>query len=107
MYKLEYDNDGCLMMVKIEEVCLFTPKAVDGMIARLRSLRDKHWHDWPGDRHNRKALEMAIRNDGLAGLFATGALDFDAAQDEPGHSARKPARHKRGKLAVVAGGKAA
>jgi hypothetical protein len=50
---------------------------------------------------------MAIRNDGLAGLFATGALDFDAAQDEPAHSARKPARHKRGKLAVVAGGKAA
>ena len=55
MYKMEYDNHGALMMVKIEEVCLFTPKAVDGMIARLRSLRDKHWHDWPGERHNRNA----------------------------------------------------
>src|SRR5256885_2291149 len=37
MYKLEYDNHGALMMVKIEEVCRFPPKAVDGMIARLRS----------------------------------------------------------------------
>ena len=35
MYKLEYDDDGCLMMVKIEEVCLFSPKSIDGMIARL------------------------------------------------------------------------
>src|SRR5213595_3554435 len=75
MYKLEYDNHGALMMVKIEEVCLFTPKAVDGMIARLRSLRDKHWHDWPGERHNRNALETAIRNGGLEGLFDTGALE--------------------------------
>ena len=58
MYKLEYDSNGALMMVKIEEICLFTPKSVDAVIARLRSLRDKHWHDWPGDRHNRKALEM-------------------------------------------------
>ena len=83
MYKLEYDDDGCLMMVKIEEVCLFSPKAIDGVIARLRSLRDKAWHDWPADRHNRKALEMAIRNDGLEGLFATGALDFGEEQPEP------------------------
>ena len=37
MYKMEYDNHGALMMGKIEEVCLFTPKAVDGMIARLRA----------------------------------------------------------------------
>jgi hypothetical protein len=107
MYKLEYDNNGALMMVKIEEICLFTPTSVDAVIARLRSLRDKHWHDWPGDRHNRKALEMAIRNDGLEGLFATGALDFGEEQPEPAHAARKPARQKRGKLAVVAGGKAA
>lgn len=107
MYKLEYDNNGALMMVKIEEICLFTPKSVDAVIARLRTLRDKHWHDWPGDRHNRKALEMAIRNDGLEGLFATGALDFGEEQPEPAHAARKPARQKRSKLAVVAGGKAA
>jgi hypothetical protein len=107
MYKLEYDSNGALMMVKIEEICLFTPKSVDAVIARLRSLRDKHWHDWPGDRHNRKALEMAIRNDGLEGLFATGALDFGEEQPEPAPAARKPARQKRSKLAVVAGGKAA
>ena len=104
MYKLEYDNNGSLMMVKIEEICLFSPKAVDGMIARLRSLRDKHWHDWPADRHNRKALEMAIRNDGLPGLFATGALDFDEMHEEPAHATRKGPRHKRSKLALVAGG---
>jgi hypothetical protein len=107
MYKMEYDNHGALMMVKIEEVCLFTPKAVDGMIARLRSLRDKHWHDWPGERHNRNALETAIRNGGLEGLFDTGALDFGSGDEEPAQAKRKPARHKRGKLAVVAGGKVA
>jgi hypothetical protein len=107
MYKLEYDNHGALMMVKIEEICLFTPKQVDTIIARLRSIRDKNWHDWPGERHNRKALEMAIRHDGLEGLFATGALDFGDEQPEPVNSSRKPARGKRGKLAVVPGGKAA
>ena len=106
MYKLEYDDNGCLMMCKIEEVCLFSPKAVDVMIARLRSLRDKTWHDWSADRHNRKHLEMAIRNDGLAGLFATGALEIEQAQQQPAAPARRPARHRRGRLAVVAGGRA-
>ena len=76
MYKLEYDDDGCLMMVKIEEGCLFSPKAIDAMVARLRSLRDKAWHVWPADRHNRKALEVVIRHGGVKGLFAAGALEI-------------------------------
>ena len=81
MYKLEYDDDGCLMMVKIEEVCLFSPKSIDGMIARLRSLRDKAWHDWPADRHNRKALEVVIRHGGAFEVVAKNSLDdgFDAS----------------------------
>ena len=105
MYKLEYDDDGCLMMVKIEEVCLFSPKAIDGVIARLRSLRDKHWHDWPADRHNRKALEVVIRNGGLKGLFAAGALEIEEPE-QPVAQARRPHGRKHGKLAVVAGGRA-
>jgi hypothetical protein len=106
MYKLEYDDDGCLMMVKIEEVCLFSPKAIDGVIARLRSLRDKAWHDWPADRHNRKALEVVIRNGGVKGLFAAGALEMEAPQHQPAASIHKPQRRRRGRLAVVTGGRA-
>ena len=71
MYKLEYDHDGRLMLVKIEEVCVFSPKALDDVIARLRTLRDKAWHDWRSDRHNPRALEMAVHHGGLPGLFAT------------------------------------
>jgi hypothetical protein len=106
MYKLEYDDDGGLMMVKIEEVCLFSPKAIDAMVARLRSLRDKAWHDWPADRHNRKALEVVIRNGGVKGLFAAGALEMDEPQHQPASPTHKPQRRKRGRLALVAGGRA-
>jgi hypothetical protein len=105
MYKLEYDDDGCLMMVKIEEVCLFSPKSIDGMIARLRSLRDKSWHDWPADRHNRKALEVVIRHGGVKGLFAAGAMEMEEPQ-QLAQPARRPQHRRRGKLAVVAGGRA-
>ncbi len=104
MYKLEYDDDGCLMMVKIEEVCLFSPKSIDGMIARLRSLRDKAWHDWPADRHNRKALEVVIRHGGVKGLFAAGALEMEEPQHQP--TTHKPQRRKRGRPALGAGGRA-
>jgi hypothetical protein len=99
MYKVEYNDDGCLVMLKIEELCLFSPKAIDGVIARLKALRERPWHDWSADRQNRKALEMVIRNGGLPGLFATGALEIEQTQQPPVASARgpqqKPARPAR------------
>jgi hypothetical protein len=150
MYKVEYNEDGRLLMLKIEELCLFSPKAIDGVIARLKTLRDRPWHDWSADGQNRKALEMVIRNGGLPGLFATGALATEqtqqhspapvrkprrqparaarrpqqqpaaaarkprrrpaaaarAAQRQPAAAVRRPPRHRRGRLAVVAGGRA-
>ena len=106
MYKLEYDHDGRLMLVKIEEVCVFSPKALDDVIARLRTLRDKAWHDWRSDRHNPRALEMAVHHGGLPGLFATGALGLDETPHHPTQPARKPQHRRRGRLALVAGGKA-
>src|SRR5580704_7217246 len=57
MYNLQYDHDGRLMLVKIEEVCVFSPKALDDVIARLRTLRDKAWHDWHAERHDPRALK--------------------------------------------------
>jgi hypothetical protein len=106
MYKLEYDQDGRLMLVKIEEVCVFSPKALDEVIARLRTLRDKAWHDWRADRHNPKALEMVSRNGWLPELFAAGALELEETPHRPAQPARKPQRRRRGRLALVAGGKA-
>ena len=150
MYKVEYNDDGRLLMLKIEELCLFSPKAIDGVIARLKALRERPWHDWSADRHNRKALEMVIQNGGLPGLFAAGALETEQTQQQPAAPAhrpqrqparparraqrkparpagglqrtpaaaarrparpptapvRRPQRHRRGRLAVVAGGRA-
>ena len=99
MYKIEYNDDGRLLMLKIEELCLFSPKAIDGVIARLKTLRDRPWHDWSADRHNRNALEMVIRNGGLPGLFAAGALAAEPTQHQlaaPAHAPqRRPARAAR------------
>ncbi len=79
MYNLQYDHDGRLMLVKIEEVCVFSPKALDEVIARLRTLRDKAWHDWRTDGQSREHLEMVIRHGGLSGLHASGALAAEEA----------------------------
>jgi hypothetical protein len=104
MYKLEYDDDGCLMMVKIEEVCLFSPKAIDGVIARLRSLRDNAWHDWPADRHNRKALEVVIRNGGVKVCSPPGVGDGGAAAPAGGLDS-KPQRAGRAGWPWLPGGR--
>ena len=101
MYKVEYNDDGRLLMLKIEELCLFSPKAIDGVIARLKALRERPWHDWSADRHNRKALEMVIQNGGLPGL-----LETEQTQQQPAAPAHRPQRHRRGRRAVVAGGRA-
>ena len=92
MYKVEYNDDGRLLMLKIEELCLFSPKAIDGVIARLKALRERPWHDWSADRHNRKALEMVIQNGGLPGLFAAGALETEQTQQQPAAPAHRPQR---------------
>jgi hypothetical protein len=94
MYKVEYNDDGRLLMLKIEELCLFSPKAIDGVIARLKALRERPWHDWSADRHNRKALEMVIQNGGLPGLFAAGALEIEQTQQQPAAPVRKPHRRQ-------------
>jgi hypothetical protein len=107
MYNLQYDHDGRLMLVKIEEVCVFSRKALDEVIARLRTLRDKAWHDWHAERHDPRALEMVIRHGGLPGLHASGALGVEEAPHHPAQPARRPQRRRPSRLTVVAGGKRA
>src|SRR3989442_10189144 len=107
MYKLEYDHDGRLMLVKIEEVCVFSPKALDDVIARLRTLRDKAWHDWRSDRHNPRALEMAVHHGRLPGLFATRALGADETPHHPAQPARQPPHPQRRPAGPVARGQGA
>ena len=105
MYNLQYDHDGRLMLVKIEEVCVFSPKALDEVIARLRTLRDKAWHDWHAERHDPRALEMVIRHGGAR--FAISEDSRGISPHHPAQPARRPQRRRRSRLTVVAGGKKA